>query len=119
MSTTIVHNFRASAAPNPSCCSEPSVLCPKCARVALNKGDDMVHNQPIPKPEPLGLPDWDFSQPVPGLAQNQHGNIPQQQVVRSTSRFAGVAAHNCVGNQQDDRPTPLGLPVMDFSRRDP
>src|SRR3982751_4756915 len=59
-----VHNCEPSEAPDPSCCSDPRVMCPKCAAKALealrhehrdtsNSGDTVFNGR---KPVPLGIP---------------------------------------------------------------
>jgi hypothetical protein len=77
----IVVNCNNAMAPNPSCCSNPRVLCPACAGKALNAawfnspeliklGREMLTTAnrlhmpyQIRRPIPLGLPTYDFESP--------------------------------------------------------
>ena len=60
-----VVNYSPTTAPNPTCCSDPDVICANCAAEAL------VHNDSrTPKPTPLGQPNWDFDDEQPNSSQS-------------------------------------------------
>jgi hypothetical protein len=70
-----VHNFNPTVAPNPSCCTDPTVMCPKCTAEAL--ADNTIAN--VKKPEPLPELVWNWDE-WSGQRITQQVVPPQQQV---------------------------------------
>lgn len=78
---------------NSSCCSDPRFLCAKCS--SATPKHSIVYNESFdnpPKPEPMGLPVWNFE--------------PAEQQPAKAAMTTNVP--------RDDRPEPMGLPVWTF-----
>lgn len=96
-----VHNCQPSTAPNPSCCSDPTVMCEKCALEALTMNVPHAANigasgtPKKPTHVPLGIPVMNFRREQKPMEKRQVQAVVQNR-------------------RTDGKPTPLGIPVLRF-----